>query len=51
MQIATATNNDGNPSPKFNLEQNEMIIGIFGEKYDQYYNSFKSLGFIIGTIN
>ena len=32
----------------FNLEDDEMIVGVYGESYENYHNCLKKFGFIIG---
>jgi hypothetical protein len=33
---------------EFSLEENEAIVGFFGETFDNFCDCFKSFGFIIG---
>lgn len=32
------------------LQQNEVIIGVYGDSFDNRYHEFKRFGFIIGTL-
>ena len=33
------------------LEENEVIIGVYGDSNDNYFNVLKRFGFIIGTLS
>ena len=35
----------------FNLQANEVIVGVYGDTYDDYYNRLRRLGMIIGSLN
>jgi hypothetical protein len=44
------TNDYGNYS-SFDMAKDETIIGMYGESFDNHYNCFKYLGFIIGKLS
>ena len=50
-QTFTAQGYDyGDWKADFKLDEDEVILGIFGEAYVDYHCSFKKLGFVFGKI-
>jgi len=48
LEVQRVIYSSGGEISQFELDENEKIIGVFGETYDNFCHYLKRLGFIIG---